>query len=52
MEIESYVRLFSVPDKERFAILILASDTAVWDAKEKAAEQQAARDRLKKLKGR
>ena len=50
VEIESYVRLFSIPDKQRFAELIIGCDEAVWDSRKEATDKQAARDRLKGLK--
>jgi hypothetical protein len=46
LEIEAYVRLFSVPNKEAFAEFILASDTAVWEV---VTDVQAKKDRLKRL---
>lgn len=40
LEIEAYVRLFSVPNKEHFVELILAADSAVWDAAQKVKEKK------------
>lgn len=45
LEIEAYVRLFSVPNKESFAEFMLASDDAVWSVVQDIATKKA---RLKK----
>ncbi len=49
LEIDAYVRLFSVPDPLSFAEYMLASDDAVWQVVNDVAAKKEALEKLNRL---